>query len=244
MVSATRTARTWVVEWRKLVSTPALVLGYAIGIAAAPLTTLIVLNHGASSGQTTVMHLAMSTAAIPVLVFALCGAYATTVEYESGAIVSSLLVVPHRAAFYTAKVGAVALLAAVAAAISWAATIAVVLLATPEPGPAVGPLWALPVGALVVGGVAAVGAAAGFVLRGALTTAVALVVALLGAPALGPALGGARRWVIGSGPAGVIAQAVGADQSTVGWSVGAAVFSVTVAVVVLIGWRAFATADH
>ena len=74
---------------------------------------------------------------------------------------------------------------------------------------------------LVVGAVAAVGAAAGFLLRGSITTAAALLVALLGPSALGSALGGAQRWAVGAGPGSLIAQAVGSDRPELGWAAGA-----------------------
>ncbi|MFT3899297.1 MAG: hypothetical protein QM728_03505 [Gordonia sp. (in: high G+C Gram-positive bacteria)] len=202
-------------------------------------------GSGPSASMTTV-RLAASTALIPILIFGLWGAYATTVEYERGAIVTSLLIVPRRSAFYLAKIGLVAVVAMVGVATALVLAVAVVALATPPPGRAVGPLWAIGGAALIAGGVAAVGAAGGFVLRGSLTTAAALLIALLGPGALGPALGAGQRWVNGSGPGGLVARAVGSEQAAaaVGWAAGAVVFVVVVTVVTVAGWRSFAASDH
>ncbi|GAB11305.1 hypothetical protein GOARA_067_00470 [Gordonia araii NBRC 100433] len=196
--------------------------------------------------STSAVRVAVSTAMIPILVFALWGAYATTSEYDRGAIVSSLLIVPRRSTFYTAKLLAVAAVAATAMTVSALAALIVVVLAAPPSGVDAGPLWAVAAVGVVGGGVAVAGASAGFVLRGPITTAVALIVALLGPQALGPALGGAQRWVVGSGPGTLVARAAGSDQvdTTLGWPVGALGFVIVVAVAALAGWRVFARADH
>ncbi|GED97059.1 hypothetical protein [Gordonia crocea] len=236
----------WLTELRKIAGTPALVVGLGIGIVATPLTALIVLSRADSLESTTAVRVAVSAAAIPILIFALWGAYATTAEYERGAIVSSLLIVPRRSTFYTAKLLAVATVAAVAMAVSAVAALIVVVLAAPPSGVDTGPVWAVAAVAVIGGGVALVGASAGFVLRGSITTAVALIVVLLGPQALGPALGGAQRWVVGSGPGTLVARAAGSDQvdTTLGWPVGALGFAIVVAVAALAGWRVFAASDH
>lgn len=236
--------RAWAVEVRKVAASPSLVVGLAIGIAATPLAALVVSDRSDAAQSMTAARLAVSAAMIPVVVFALWGAYATTSEYERGAIVGSLLAVPRRSSFYTAKLAAVAAVAGVGMTLSAAVSVVVVGLAAPSPGLAVGPWWAILVIGLVVGAVAAVGAAAGFLLRGSITTAAALLVALLGPSALGSALGGAQRWAVGAGPGSLIAQAVGSDRPELGWAAGALVFSVVVVVIGAAGWWAFARADH
>ena len=87
---------------------------------------------------------------------------------------------------------------------------------------------------LIVGAVAAVGAAAGFILRGSITTSGTLLVALLGPSVLGSALGGAQRWFTGAAPTALIAHAAGSDRPELGAAAGSIVF--TVVVVVVGGW--------
>ncbi len=236
--------RAWAVEVRKVAATPSLVVGLAIGIAATPLAALVVADRSDAAESMSAVRLAVSAAIIPLVVFALWGAYATTSEYERGAIVGSLLAVPRRSSFYAAKLTAVAAVAGVAMTLSAAAAVLAVGLAAPPPGLAVGPGWAVPVIGLIVGAVTAVGAAVGFVLRGAITTSAALLIALLGPSVLGSALGGAQRWASGAGPAALIAHAAGSDRPELGAAAGTLVFTVVVVVVGAVGWRVFARADH
>ncbi|HNP58926.1 MAG TPA: hypothetical protein PK331_17075 [Gordonia sp. (in: high G+C Gram-positive bacteria)] len=236
--------RAWAVELRKVAATPSLVVGLAIGIAATPLAALVVADRSDAAESMTAVRLAVSAAMIPVVAFALWGAYATTSEYERGAIVGSLLAVPRRSSFYTAKLAAVATVVGVAMTLSAAVAVVVVGLAAPPPGLAVGPWWAVPVIGLIVGAVAAVGAAAGFILRGSITTSGTLLVALLGPSVLGSALGGAQRWFTGAAPTALIAHAAGSDRPELGAAAGSIVFTVVVVVVGVVGWRVFARADH
>ncbi|MFT4202052.1 hypothetical protein [Gordonia sp. (in: high G+C Gram-positive bacteria)] len=240
------TGRAWIVELRKAASTPALVVALVLAMVSVPLSTLVVVNHNDPSGSLTAVRIATSTVLIPIIVFGLWGSYATTVEYEQGAIVGSLLAVPRRSAFYLAKVAAVASVTATSVTLSLAGAVLVVLAATPAPGRATGQLWVLPLVGLVAAGVAAVGVAVGFLLRGSLISAIALVLALLGPQALGPALGVARRWVLGSGPGSLVSRAVGGSQGVdvVGWPTGAAILLCVVAITLVAGWRVFARADH
>ena len=141
--------RAWAVELRKVAATPSLVVGLAIGIAATPLAALVVADRSDAAESMTAVRLAVSAAMIPVVAFALWGAYATTSEYERGAIVGSLLAVPRRSSFYTAKLAAVATVVGVAMTLSAAVAVVVVGLAAPPPGLAVGPWWAVPVIGLI-----------------------------------------------------------------------------------------------
>ena len=94
--------RAWAVELRKVAATPSLVVGLAIGIAATPLAALVVADRSDAAESMTAVRLAVSAAMIPVVAFALWGAYATTSEYERGAIVGesagrpAAIVVLHR----------------------------------------------------------------------------------------------------------------------------------------------------
>jgi hypothetical protein len=236
--------RAWAVEVQKVAATPSLVVGFVIGVAATPVAALVVADRADAAQSMTAVRLALSAAMIPVVVFALWGAYATTSEYERGAIVSSLLAVPRRSSFYAAKLLAVAAVAAAGMTLSAAVAVLVVGVAAPPPGLAVGPWWAIPIAGIVVGAVAAVGAAAGFVLRGSITTAAAVLIALLGPSALGSALGGAQRWAVGAGPGALIAHAAGSDRPELGPVAGALVFAGVVVIAGAAGWRAFARADH
>jgi len=244
--TAARWRRSWLVELRKIATTPSLLTGLLLGVAVTPLSALIVISRSDAVATMSAVRLAVSAAMIPILVFALWGASVTTTEYESGAVVSSLLVVPKRSVFYAGKVAAVVTATLVAASVSAGLAVAVTLAAAPPPGLAVGPLWAVPVAAVVLAGVAAVGAATGFVLRGSITTAGVLVAALLGPQVLGSALGGAQRWIVAAEPGSLIARAAGSDRvdAAIGWPVGVLGFTAVVLVVGMLGWRAFGRADH
>jgi len=202
----------WRAEMLKITTVRGQWIGAIIATLAMPLTSLLVAGTGRLGSGDSVASGAATGSVVGLLAFGVWAAAFAASEYANGTIVVSLATVPRRKVLYTAKLLAVATVAAAGALVSATISLLGVLAVIPAHQHAVGNPAGLISVVIVTVTVTVVGASIGIVTRSPSASMAIVVVAVLLPNVAGGLLGRIQPWVVGASPGTVITQIVGGAQ--------------------------------
>ena len=202
----------WKAELLKIATVRGQWVAAVLATLALPLTSLLVTATGGLGPRDTATSGAATGSVVALLAFGAWGATLAAGEYAKQTMIVSLATVPRRSRLYSAKVAALATVAAAGGLLS-AVTALLIVRAVSAPGAhALGRPAALGGVVLAIVAVTAIGAAVGILTRSpSASTAIVVAIVLLPKAAAG-LLGGLQAWVVGASPGTVITQMVGGAQ--------------------------------
>jgi hypothetical protein len=201
--------RAWRAELVKIATVRGQWLSVLIATLAIPLFSFLVVATGGLTTSQSSTSGAATGALAGLLAFGMWAAILTAGEYAKGTMITSLSIVPRRAALYPAKLGALAGTATVGALVSVVVGLLLVM-AVRAPGPhGIGNPASLIVVVLTVVAVVVMGVSIGVLTRSP-SASIVIVAAVLVLPKLAAGLlGGLQPWVVGASPSTVVSEVVG-----------------------------------